>query len=70
MVQSPLFYMIDFAYKEQVDWLINKGADVNAKDQIGKTPLDSSSISNQSKTAKLLRKHGGKKGEEFKADGK
>ena len=57
-------------FEEFNGMLIAKGANVNAKDQFGKTPLDSSSISNQSKTAKFLRKHGGKTGEELKAEGK
>ena len=57
-------------FEEYTAILIAKGANVNAKDQFGKTPLDSSSISNQSKTAKFLRKHDGKTGEELKAKGK
>ena len=43
-----------------------KGADVNAKGADGKTPLDSA----DGETADLLRKHGGKTGEELKAEGK
>ena len=56
-------------FEEFTGILIAKGANVNAKDQFGKTPLDSSSISNRSKTAKLLRKHGGKTSEELKLKG-
>jgi ankyrin repeat protein len=43
---------------------------VNAKDDDGKTPLDRAIKYNQSETADLLRKHGGKTGEELKAEGK
>jgi hypothetical protein len=41
---------------------------VNAKDDKGRTPLDRA-VGN-TKTADLLRKHGGKTGEELKAEGK
>ena len=57
-------------FKEFTELLIAKGADVNAKDRFGKTPLDSSSVSKQTESADLLRKHGGKTGEELKAEGK
>ena len=46
--------------------LIAKGADVNVKNDVGYTPLDW----NHPDTAALLRKHGGKTGEELKAEGK
>ena len=67
---TPLVYMIAFAYKEGVEWLIDKGADVNAKYDGGKTPLDTALLWNHPETAALLRKHGGKTGEELKAEGK
>ena len=67
---TPLFYMIAFAYKEDVQWLINKGADVNAMHDGGKTPLDTALLWNHPETAALLRKHGGKTSEELKAEGK
>jgi hypothetical protein len=41
------------------------GADVNAKNVDGETPLDLA----KGETAALLRKHGGKTGEELKAEG-
>jgi cytohesin len=44
--------------------LITKGADVNAKDEDGGTPRDEA----YGETFDLLRKHGGKTGEEFKFD--
>ena len=50
--------------------LIAKGADVNAKDEDGETPLDATYVFNKTETADLLRKHGGKTAEELKAEGK
>ena len=47
-----------------------KGADVNAKDDNSDTPLDEAIINDETETADLLRKHGGKSGEELKAEGK
>ncbi|MDB4816634.1 ankyrin repeat domain-containing protein [bacterium] len=46
------------------------GADVNAKDERGKTPLDLTIQVKDPKTADLLRKHGGKTGEELEAEAK
>jgi len=46
------------------------GADVNAKgEEFGDTPLDWAIDFKRIKTADLLRKHGGKTGEELKAEG-
>ena len=56
--------------KETVELLIANGAEVNAKDNLGWTPLDFAIIRNHTETADLLRKHGGKTGEELKAEGK
>jgi len=50
--------------------LIVKGADVNAKKAGGETPLDFAIAFKRTETADLLRKHGGKTGEELKAEGK
>ncbi|MDP6527240.1 MAG: hypothetical protein QGH15_24055, partial [Kiritimatiellia bacterium] len=53
--------------KETVSILLEKGADVNIRDKWGNTPLD---VTLNDDVANLLRKHGGKTGEELKAEGK
>ena len=54
--------------------LIANGADVNAKDEDGLTPLDIATHpenpNDTAETADLLRKHGGMTGEKLKAKGK
>ena len=53
------------ATKEIIEILIGKGALVNAVDKYGKTPLDLANMNGRAEAAKLLRKHGGKTGEEL-----
>ena len=48
---------------------LDKGADVNAKNESGETPLDFTKQTKQKAIADLLRKHGGKTGEELKVEG-
>jgi ankyrin repeat protein len=77
---TPLHFAAEGDRKEIAELLIAKGADVNAKDNYGKTPLDlAEEVSEddlpedkaaKKETADLLRKHGGKTGEELKAEGK
>ncbi|MBT7541665.1 MAG: hypothetical protein HN683_20150 [Gammaproteobacteria bacterium] len=50
--------------------LIAKGANVNAKSDVDETPLDWAVDNAHKETADLLRKHGGKTGEELKTEGK
>ncbi len=63
---TPLHEAAWHGHKEIVELLIAKGADVNATADTGATPLDLA----YGTTADLLRKHGGKTGEELKAEGK
>jgi len=64
--RTPLHLATSEGYKEVSELLIVKGADVNAKNVDGDTPLDSA----DGEIADLLRKHGGKTGEELKAEDK
>ena len=76
---TPLHYAARWGYKEIAELLIEKGVDVNPKDEIGFTPLDVAEVgreddSPEDKAVKkeiydLLRKHGGKTGEELDAAG-
>jgi len=71
-----------YSRKEIAELLIASGADVNAKGDDGKTPLDWAETvfghrrsidtieANKKELADLLRKHGGKTSEELKAEGK
>ena len=67
---TQLHFAVGKGHKEIVELLIAKGADVNAKADNGKTPLDWAIEINRTENADLLRKHGGKRGEELKAEGK
>jgi len=55
---------------EAVQQHLAAGTDVNTKDGFGDTSLDWAIQFKQTKTAALLRKHGGKTGDELKAEGK
>ena len=64
---SLLHYAAAQGHKEIAELLIAKGADVNAKNKLGMTSLNVAVLMNR-KILDLLRKHGGKTGEELKAD--
>jgi len=64
--RTPLHWAANRGHEEVAELLIAKGAEVNAMDVLlGWTPLDYA----EGETADLLRKHGGKTGEELKAEG-
>jgi len=65
--KTPLQHAAYWGHKEIAELLIAEGADVNAKDNAGTTTLDWAK--NKPEIADLLRKHGGKTGEELKAEG-
>tara|TARA_Y100001934_G_scaffold185822_1_gene219406 strand:- start:389 stop:586 length:198 start_codon:yes stop_codon:yes gene_type:complete len=65
-----LGYAAGYGYKQIIELLIDIGANLNAKSEIYGTPLDTAIKYNQSKIVDLLRKHGGKTGEESKIEGK
>ena len=71
---TPLHIVVSTSHKELVELLIAKGVDVNAKKEAGKfkdqTSLDRAINLKHNEIADLLRKHGGKTGEELKAEGK
>jgi len=76
---TPLHLAVLGGHKEIAELLIDAGANVNVKNKNGHTPLDTAHKafrhdSPKVKTfkkeiASLLRKHGGKKGKELKAEG-
>ena len=66
---TPL-HLATWGHTKIIELLIANGADVNAKSNGGITPLDYPMSNNDKKIADLLRKHGGKTGEELKVEGK
>jgi ankyrin repeat protein len=70
---TPLHWAALHGHKEIAKLFIAKGAHLNAKDDLGdlgRTPLDWAISRNHIEIADLLSKHGGKTGEELKAEGK
>ncbi len=67
---KPILHIAaELGHEEIVEMLIAKGADINAKAIVGGTALDFAIRNEHPETANLLRKHGGKTGEELKAAG-
>ena len=67
---TPLHKAASVGYQEIVELLIAKEADVNVTIRFGETPLDWANRNKNKIIVDLLRKHGGKTGEELKAEGK
>ena len=71
---TPLHPAAAAGHREIAELLIAKGVDVNAKvasgSKQGLTALDAANETDQTEIADLLRKHGGKTGEELEAEGK
>ena len=66
--QTPLHDACSEGHKEIANLFITKGADVNPKNEDGETPLDKAIYKERTEITDLLRKHGGKTGEELKID--
>ena len=71
--RTPLHYAATRGLKKIIELLIARSADVNTKIEVGdykgQTPLDGAIQWDRTETADLLRKHGGKTGEELEAAG-
>ena len=67
---TPLHEAAEGGHKKVVELLIQKGANINVKNGDGRTPMDLAIEHKNAEIADLLRKHGGKTGEELKAEGK
>jgi len=68
--ETPLHCAAAHGRKKIAALLIAEAADVNAKEKNGTTPLDLAIHYKRNEIADFLRKHGGKTGEELKAEGK
>ncbi|MDB4805100.1 ankyrin repeat domain-containing protein [bacterium] len=72
--RTPLHYAASRGLKKIIELLIARGADVNTKIEVGdykgQTPLDGAIQWDRTETADLLRKHGGMRGRELKAEGR
>ena len=65
---TPLHEAAEEGHKKVVGLLILKGADINVKNGDGRTPLDLAIKHKNAEIADILRKHGGKKSGELKAE--
>jgi ankyrin repeat protein len=67
---TPLHEAALWGHNEVAELLIANSADVNVMNDDSRTPLDSAIKDKHTETADLLRKHGGKTGQELKTEGK
>ena len=76
---TSLHFAAESGSNQIAEWLISIGQNINATDDCDRTPLDLATEDQccigpikaaKNKTADILRKHGGKTGEELKAEGK
>ena len=67
-METPLHFAAENGQKEVAELLIVAGANVNTKDFENKTPLDEAIKYKRTEIENLLRKHGGKTGEELKTE--
>jgi ankyrin repeat protein len=58
MDYTPLHYAAKHGHVDVAEWLIEKGADVNAKDKNGETPLHLAACDGFIEVARLLLNHG------------
>ncbi len=65
---TPLHMAAEEGHKKVVELLILKGADINVKNGDDRTPLDDAIKHKNAEIANILRKHGGKKSGELKAE--
>jgi|AP45_3_1055517.scaffolds.fasta_scaffold27932_2 ankyrin repeat protein len=65
--RTPLHWAAYSGHKEIAELLIGEGAEMNAKERDGRTPLN---FASKKSIKDLLRKHGGKTGDELKAEEK
>ena len=68
--RTPLHAAASEGQNEIAALLISEGAAVNVKNDEAETPIDMAIRLKRTETTDLLRKHGGKTGEELKAEGK
>ena len=64
---TPSHFAAQKGDEKILEHLIKKGANINVRNKYSHTPLD---MSLNNVTTNYLRKHGGKTGEELKAEGK
>ena len=63
--KTLLFDAAFFGNKDAVKALIDHGADVNFKTQLGMTPLDSAMSAKDEATIAVLKQHGATSGKQF-----